>query len=935
MPAAAATRDKRNRLLEFFAFEPGEARPTLLLTLYLLLSIASVIALKAASKALYLAPNRFHPRSLPYVYVITAVVVSFVVSIYIKLAARLRQDHLLIYTQLFFASNLVLFWWLLRLRPLMASALLIVWTGIYAVILVCQVWTLANHIFTTRQARRLFSIISSGGILGCALGGQFSSLMTRRVGAENLLLVYVPFLLACAVIVGYLWRTTRHLETASSSRSKQAGPASLADSVRAIRESRYLSLIFLLVFVSAVVGVLVDFQFTYIVKHAVPDPNQMTAFLSNFYSYMAVLSFLMHVILSSRVMRTFGLNFAIFILPVAMLLGSAALVLSAGLLAGVLIKGFDQGFRHSIDRSSTELLYVPLPARLRQQAKSFIDMVAARWADGVGGLLLIPLAGHDLLNLTMQQLAWVNLALVVPWLGVAWRLRREYVNTLRSSIERKDISAEALLMEMATSSPSESIAATLTSSDDRAVETGLGLLQYGEAVMASAQLGSLLMHMSPAIRRKALAIVAAKGVPDCAPQVSVFLFLESDVESLWKALDYVERYDPQEEYVKLKDLLDAPHAILRGTAAARLLGRAESPDHAKAHEVFHAFIASALKDEPAYRQPAAEVLGLAPGDLDCQAALRELLRDPDPAVVRAAAASAGRARQQSLVTPLLGLLADRRFRSEARRALAAFGPDVLPQLQRALLDPQFSMRARRELPRVFAVIGGQEAAASLAAGLSVADLELQRQILRALSRIRLRSPQVRLDAGRITPLTEKELRNYYKYLSIAQVVPANGPRPATAFLRRALAEQLDRKLEVIFRLIGLLYPPKDIFDAYYGIRSGRRDLRANALEFLDSMLLNPVRQMLLPVIEGRPPDRVLEYGRALFDIVSPTCRQALKELLAEPDPWMQSCAAYAAAEQGLAEVEPLLQPLAGADDPLLAETARAARQRFRAAAAKT
>ncbi|HYM13380.1 MAG TPA: Npt1/Npt2 family nucleotide transporter [Bryobacterales bacterium] len=923
-------------MLEFFAFEPGEARPALLLTLYLLLAVASMIALKAASKALYLAPDRFHPRSLPYVYVVTAVAVSFVVSIYIKLAARLRQDQLLINTQLFFASNLVFFWWLLRMRPKWAAAGLIVWTGMYAVILVSQVWTLANHIFTTRQARRLFSIISSGGILGCALGGQFSSLMTRRVGAQNLLLVYVPFLLACAVIVGYLWRSTQHPETASSSKSKQAaGPSNLAESVRAIRGSRYLSLIALLVFVSAVVGVLVDFQFTYIVKHAVPDPDKMTAFLSDFYSYMAVLSFLMHVILSSRVMRMFGLNFAIFILPVAMLFGSTVLVLSAGLLAGVLIKGFDQGFRHSIDRSATELLYVPLPARLRQQAKSFIDMVAARWADGVGGLLLIPLAGHDLLNLTMQQLAWVNVALVVPWLGVAWKLRREYVNTLRSSIERKDISAEALLMEMATSSPTESIAATLASSDDRAVETGLGLLQYGEASLASAQLGSLLMHMSPAIRRKALAIVAAKGVPDCAPQVSVFLFLESDVDSLWKALDYVERYDPEENYVKLKDLLDAPHAVLRGTAAARLLGRADSPDRAKAHEVFHAFIASALQDQPAYRQPAAEVLGLAPSDLDCQAALADLLRDPDPVVVRAAASSAGRARQQSLVAPLLGLLADRRFRSEARRALAAFGPEVLPQLQRALLDPQFSVRARRELPRVFAMIGGQEAAASLAASLTLADLDLQRQILRALSRIRLRDPQVRLDGGRINPLTEKELRNYYKYLGILQVVPANGTSASIAFLRRALAEQLGRKLEVIFRLIGLLYPPKDIFDAYYGISSGRRDLRANALEFLDSMLLNPVRQMLLPVIEDRSPDRVLEYGRALFGFVLPTYRQALGELLAESDPWLQSCAAHAAADQGLAELEPLLEPLAGSDEPLLAETVRAARQRFRSAAAKS
>lgn len=936
MATAAAARTPK-KLLDFFAFEPGEVRPTLLLTLYLLLAIASVVALKAASKALYL--DHFHTRTLPYVYVAIAVAVGFVVSFYIKLSVRLPQNRLLIYTQLFFASNLVVFWWMLHLDQDWVSAVLIVWTGIFAVILVSQAWTLANHIFTTRQARRLFSFISSGALLGCALGGQFSSLMTRRIGAENLLLVYVPFLLACAGIVGYLWQTTRHLDTGASSKSKQPSPSSLMESVRTIRGSRYLSLIFLLVFVSAVLGVLVDFQFTYIVRHQfllpgaaqrdTPDTNKIAAFFSDFSSYVGILSFLMQLILSSRVMRWFGLNFAIFVLPVAMLLGSTALLFTAGLAAGVLIKGFDQAFRHSIDRSSTELLYVPLPGRLRQQAKSFIDMVAARWADGLGGLLLIPLA--TLWHLSMQQLAWVNLALVIPWLAVAWRLRREYVNTLRTSIERRDISAEALLMELAGSAHSEEITATLASSDERAVETGLGLLQYGQANVVATQLGSLLVHLSPTIRRKALSIVSAKDIPGCAPQVSVFLFLDNHVESLWQALAYLERHDPGESHVRWSDLLDAPHAILRGTVAARVLARSDSPYREKANEVFNAFVESTRTQQPPYQQAAAELLGWVPADLPCQSALADFLKDADPEVVRPALRSAGRSRQARLVPRLIELAGDRRFRTEARAALASFGADILPELSQALLDPRVPLRARRSLPRVFSSIGGQKAADCLAPSLGQADLELQYQALRALSRLRLKQPDLRFDSSRITPLTQGELRRYYRYISILQVVPGDRGNAGTVFLRRALSERLDRKMEIIFRLTGLLYPPKDIFDAYYGISSGRRDLRSNALEFLDTTLLNPLRQMLLPVIENRSPDRILEYGRTFFGIVPPTYTQALRELLTESDPWLQSCAAYIVADHRLTELEPLLGPLESIDDPVLQETVAMARARLRGA----
>ena len=929
MTTAAATRRTGKKLLEFFAFEPGEARPAILLTLYLLLAIASVIAMKGASKAIYL--SRFKTETLPYFYVAIAVVVGLVTPVYIKLSAKLPQNLLLIYTQFFFASNLVLFWWLLHMKFVWMPAVVYIWTWVFAVILPTQVWSLANHVFTTRQARRLFSFVGSGGILGAALGGQYSLQMTKRIGTVHLLLTYVPFLLACATIVGYLWHTTRHLAP-SGSRSKQPSPSSFAESLKVIRGSRYLSLIALLVILSAVVGALVDYEFTYLVReYFKADRDHMNQFFAAFTSNMAIFSLLMHLVLSSRVMRWFGLNFAIFVLPLSMLLGSTTLLFAVGLVAGVLIKGFDQAFRHSIDRSSTELLYVPLHGRVRQQAKSLIDMVASRWADGLGGILLIPLANRW--QLKPQQLTWANLALILPWLVVAWRLRREYVNTLRTSIERKDITAEALLVEMAGSSQIEELTATLSSSDERAVETGLGLLQYGQANVAATQLGSLLTHFSPTIRRKALSIVSSKSVPGCSPQVSVFLFLDNHVESLWRALDYLEWDDANEHYVRLKDLLEAPHAILRGTAAARVLGKGGSPHHEQALQALTAFVESARSQEMGYRKAAAELLGRAPAELACQSALADFLRDSDPDVVRAAAISAGRVKQHSLVPQLVELVGDRRFRTEARRALASFGLDILPDLSRALADPHVPLMVRRNLPRVLATIGGQQAADSLASNLGQADLGLQYQVLRALSRIRLKQPNLRFDSNQITPLTEQELRRYYRYAGILQVVPQNGPHPAAIFLRRALAEQMNRKLEIIFRLIGLIYPPKEIVDAYYRISSGRRDLRANALEFLDTTLLNPLRQMLLPVIESRGSEKLLEQGRLLFGIVPPTYLQGLRDLLTDSDPWLQSCAVYAAADQGLNELDRLLEPLASSDDPLLQETVLKARQRLQAVAA--
>jgi len=929
MAAAAPTRSLRRRLLNFFALDPGEVRPALLLTLYLLLAMASVVALKASGDSLFL--KRFSSAGLPYAYVATAATAGFVVSLYIRLSARLPQNRLVIYTQLFFSSNLALFWLLLRLQLDWIPAVIYVWTQIYSVIIVSQVWTLANHLFTTRQARRLFSVVGSGGILGAVIGGQLTFRLAKNLGTQNLLLACVSFLLACSLIVAYLWHTAR-MAAAPTRGRHQAPPSSLSDSWHAIRGSRLLLLLTALVVLSALVNGMVDFQFKSLVNLHIKDRNELTAFMGGFTSYLALIGLAVQILLTSRIMRWFGGNIAVFVLPLAMATGSSVLLFSTTLAAAVLIKGFDRAFRHSVDRSAVELLYVPLPGQAKQQAKSFIDVVASRSADALAGILLAlltKLSLGNLLPLSVQQLSLVNLVLILPWLALAWLLRREYVNQLRSSIERKDISAEALLVELAGAGASEELSTALTSSDERAVETGLGLLQYGSGNVASARLGSLLTHLSPAIRRKALAIVLAKKVPGCGDQVARFLYLDDHVDSLWQALDYLEMQDPGHFPKQLNALMESNYPLLKGAAAARLLGLSDSPFRSKAAEVFTAFVEKAKGRAAVDRRRAAELLGRAPANLGCQRVLGDFLNDADPEVVRAAAISTGRSRQRNLFPRLLELAGDRRWKTEARQALAAFGIEILPELNRVLLDPGVPLGVRRNLPRVFSSIGGQRAADYLAAGLDQPDSRLQYPVVRAMSRIRLRQGDVRFDPDRVSPRIVAELRRYYRYQSFLQDVPRNGAVAGTQLLRRALSEQLNRRLDVIFRLIGLLYPPKDIFDAYYGVSSGRRDLRANALEFLDSTLLNPVRQMLLPIIEDRGPERIIEHARSLFGIERGGYPKALRELLAEPDPWVQTCAAYAAADQGLREIEPLLEPLARSPDALLQETARAAQERLR------
>ena len=46
-----------------------------------------------------------------------------------------------------------------------------IWVGVFSVLAPSQVWTLANYVMTTREAKRSFGFIGSGAILGWIVGG--------------------------------------------------------------------------------------------------------------------------------------------------------------------------------------------------------------------------------------------------------------------------------------------------------------------------------------------------------------------------------------------------------------------------------------------------------------------------------------------------------------------------------------------------------------------------------------------------------------------------------------------------------------------------------------------------------------------------------------------------------------------------------------------
>src|SRR3954469_8108148 len=414
---------------------PGELERGALLFSYLFLVIGSFVAGKATRDALFLF--RFSARQLPYVDIAVALLVGVWVAIYTRVGQHVSVRTLISGSLVFFASNSLLFWYLSHAHEgPWVLPIVYVWVGMFGVIAAAQVWTLANYVLTTREAKRLFGFIGSGAISGNIVGGFVVQHTATRFGAESTLIGMAVALLLCAGLVDRLWRL-RHLAQSADPEEEQAreaasrGPGGLHQSVRQIAASPYLTAIAALILASSLVTAVAAWQFRAIAVASIRDKDTLTAFFGRFTFYAGLLALLLQWILTSRLLRRFGLGVALSVVPVALALGSIGLLVSGSLAAAIILRGSAQVLRYSIDRPATELLYLPLPGELTLQVKSFIDTVVWRLGVGLSGVLILLLA--TTLHWPVGRISLVNLLLVGGWLAAAWVAQRQYVTNLGTS----------------------------------------------------------------------------------------------------------------------------------------------------------------------------------------------------------------------------------------------------------------------------------------------------------------------------------------------------------------------------------------------------------------------------------------------------------------------------------------------------------------------
>ncbi len=891
--------------------------------------------LETAAFTLFLGP--FSSKTLPWIYIINAFVVSGITFGYLRLGSRLRFSQQL-------AANLTLLLLLLvgfriglavTTGPWVAFALPVLFQIVVSLGNIAY-WTLAGRVVNVRQAKRLFGLLGAGMWVAIVVTGFLIPFIVRAIGTPNLLVLSV---VAMAAALGLLILITRSYATQvnrTGEHHEDVEPAPISSLLR----NRFILLMFSLSVFAWISFFFVDNMFYNRVGARFPDEQQLASFLGLYLAFLGILTLLNNSFLTAPVIGRFGVRGGLLVLPGALLVG-ALLFTVTGTVAGIvpvlfwlatMNKMLDLSLGFSVDQAGQTILYQPLPARERSRVQTMDEGMVRMLAVGVAGVLLLLL--NQVLGATVVELGYVLLVVVLVWIGAVVMTGREYPQALRQALIRRHLTGANLTIGDPASI--EALKQALHDPNPQVALSALTMLEGAGDKYSPTSLETLLAHPAAEVRIEAVRRLCRQHGPGARTLVLKTLDEDASADVRAAALEGLAQLGEADSDAVLMAHLRDPEPALRRAAIAGLLQHGSPAAHLAACTALSAMATSALVEQ---RLEACQVIAEAASP-DLEPTLARLLDDGETDVRRQALLTVAGGAFGGLWPKVAACLNESGLRGAATGALAGGGGEALPAIARALDNPELSSAARQRLLRACGRIGSPEAALLALRYASADDDPVRTESARALERCAFRAGETTLE--RLHALVRGEVAEATTLLAARLSLAASAKRTgsdggspqaglddnASQLLAAALNGQLDRGRERVLLLLACLYDRATLRQVADNLAMSHEQ-RAYAIEVLDVTVGGDLKPAVLPLFEDLPDDARHHRLHTIFPQPAQTPAQHVLALVKGEVPpynrWTQACAVAAAAPMGAGADEMAAAVAAGlhrsAADPVVGEVA--------------
>ena len=786
------------------------------------------------------------PRLLPWVYAGVAVANVLSTLAFDAMQARVSRTASIVGTQVLLAATV------LGARQLIGEGSplvyfgLVIWLEVCALLSITLFFSFAGDYFAPRDARRLYGFIAGGMALGTILAGSAIRVTVTLLGTKNLLYVGAVLLALNAAISLWIFRIGKPVAQGDSDVQ-----AAERVSLSTIFSRPYVRLLSVMIPLSMLVFVTVDYQMKWIASSM--GEEQLARFFGTFYGGVGVAQILFQFLLVPRLLHRLGIINCLMILPLLIALGSAALYgASFAAYFGLPLLIFSAGVNflrltlsETLDLPSRELLFLPLPTRLRMRVQPLLSGAVAPAAQGLGGLLMLAALAVGVSAHTLSVIAVAASALLLLTLV---RVRPKYRETLAATLREHQLNETDLEQVLHSPDAEALIASLLRSPDPEVVKATFGLLAERKLGSLAPVLEELIDSKDPEIAVAALERLAAEkdlrftdtirrawDSPDNAVrQAAVLALCEASGEAaLAQVSNELDSGDPAMRSSAIIGL--ARHCGARGQTLVRpsLELRAQSLD--------------ALE-----RAEAARLLGRI-SSVGFADVITPLLQDAAPDVRLAAVEACADTDDAGLVRPLLTAMGDADLRPAAMRALGTMPSSAVAPIAEAMAREELPLSERAAMARVLSRIGGDAAVAALwdqtASGGDLA--------LRLAAAEGLRAMRGRGSWPAVVGLDGFEARIEEICGAIALLDTAHRElRDDNAFVSGILDDHARIHIELLLSILTLRHEVRAIDRIQFNLFNGTREVAVQALELFDELLSRKLAPKIVSTLSRwlEPPE---------------------------------------------------------------------------------
>jgi len=360
-------------------------------------------------------------ENLPWLFTATFFAMLAALPLFGWVSTRFPRRKLLPIIYLFFAANLLVFSVLIEsgFAVEATARVFFVWLSVFNLFVVSVFWSFMADLFRNEQARRLYGFISAGGSLGALAGPSITAMLASEVGPGRLLLLSAGMLLLATICIQRLgaWATTVSRRSAGG---EALGGGIFAGITLALK-SPYLMGIALYVVLGTALGTFLYFHQAAIVAEQIATSGERTALFAKIDFAVNALTLVCQIFVVNRLIRHFGVGFALVLLPVTAIAGFLLIGFFPTLAVLVAFQVLRRAGEYAIARPAREILFTVLTREEKYKSKNFIDTAVFRGGDAVSGWLF---AGLQMLGMGFAGIAFAAVPIAMVWAGTGWMLGR-------------------------------------------------------------------------------------------------------------------------------------------------------------------------------------------------------------------------------------------------------------------------------------------------------------------------------------------------------------------------------------------------------------------------------------------------------------------------------------------------------------------------------